>query len=123
MTMPGIFSQVRPAANEHQLQVPDGMVKLAAHSAMQEIAQRVSRSGSVARSEVQDPDLLDGAIQAYTTVSVGQASAIGASRATATACWCSPAWAFSAAAWARAPSSRCTSGCPTRWKAPRRSAP
>ncbi len=35
-------------------------------------------------------------------------------------CW-SPAWAFSAAASARAPSSRCMSGCPTRWKARRRS--
>ena len=30
VTMPGIFSQVRPAENEHRLQVPDGMVKLAA---------------------------------------------------------------------------------------------
>ena len=26
VTMPGIFSQVRPAENEHRLQVPDGMV-------------------------------------------------------------------------------------------------
>ena len=32
VTMPGIFSQVRPAENDHQLQVPDGMVKLAAQA-------------------------------------------------------------------------------------------
>ena len=37
VTMPGIFSQVRPAANDHQLQVPDGMVKLAARSEIEEI--------------------------------------------------------------------------------------
>ncbi len=28
VTRPGIFSQVRPAANEHRLQVPDGMIPL-----------------------------------------------------------------------------------------------
>ena len=40
-------------------------------------------------------------------------------RVMVTACWCWPGSAFSAAAWARAPSSRCTSGCRTRWKARR----
>ena len=44
-------------------------------------------------------------------------------KATATGCWSLPGWAFSAAAWARARRCRCTSGCRTRWKAPRPSAP
>jgi NADH-quinone oxidoreductase subunit L len=37
VTKPGIFSQVRPAPN-HQLQVPDGMVKMAARSEIEKIA-------------------------------------------------------------------------------------
>ena len=37
ITMPGIFSQVRPAANDHRLQVPEGMVKLAARNEIEEI--------------------------------------------------------------------------------------
>ena len=40
-----------------------------------------------------------------------------------TGCWSSPGSASSWAASASRPSSRCTSGCPTRWKARRRSAP
>ncbi len=44
-------------------------------------------------------------------------------RSTATGSSSLPGWASSADAWARAPSSRCTSGCPTPWKAPRPSAP
>ena len=43
----------------------------------------------------------------------------GARQGSATGCWSSPASASSAAASARVPSSRCTSGCPTRWKARR----
>ncbi len=40
VTMPGIFSQVRPAENNHQLQIPDGMVMLAARSEMEKIVAR-----------------------------------------------------------------------------------
>ena len=40
-----------------------------------------------------------------------------------TGCWSSPGSASSSAASASRRSSRCTSGCPTRWKARRRSAP
>ncbi len=37
ITMPGIFSQVRPAANDHRLQAPEGMVKSAARSEIEKI--------------------------------------------------------------------------------------
>ena len=37
-----------------------------------------------------------------------------------TCCCSSPAWASSAVAWAKAPNSRCTRGCPTRWRGRRR---
>ncbi len=37
VTLPGIFSQVRPAETKHQLQVPDGMVKLASRPQIERI--------------------------------------------------------------------------------------
>lgn len=38
--VPGIFSQVRPAANDHQLQTPDGMVRLAKQAEIAEIVKQ-----------------------------------------------------------------------------------
>jgi NADH-quinone oxidoreductase subunit L len=43
VTMPGIFSQVRPESNERKLQVPDGMVKLACREQIKEIVLRHGR--------------------------------------------------------------------------------
>jgi NADH:ubiquinone oxidoreductase subunit 5 (subunit L)/multisubunit Na+/H+ antiporter MnhA subunit len=45
--LPGIFSQVRPAAKDHHWQIPDGMVKRAAAS---ELEQRVTKARAIARS-------------------------------------------------------------------------
>ncbi len=67
VTMPGIFSQVRPAENEHRLQVPDGMVKLAAHNEMKEIALAGLAQRQLFEKQVKNPDFLKGVFQGYTT--------------------------------------------------------
>jgi NADH:ubiquinone oxidoreductase subunit 5 (subunit L)/multisubunit Na+/H+ antiporter MnhA subunit len=41
VTMPGIFSQVRPAENEHRLQVPEGMIPLDERREMSRVADTV----------------------------------------------------------------------------------
>ena len=107
---PGIFSQVRPASRDHALD----------HARRHGPGGRTGRDlavGSVASGGYEGrhrgPCLAGKWTICATEVPMDPAGI------TATGCWSSPAWASSAAAWARAPSSRCTSGCPTRWKAPR----
>ena len=101
---PGIFSQVRPAENNYQLQAPDGMVKFAKRDEIAKIA-AIEPNRELAEATI--------AMQ-YRRLAEGRFRLRLADRRRA--------WEFSAAAWARAPNSRCTSGCPTRWKAPRPSA-
>ena len=50
IVQPGIFSQVRPAAADHQLTVPDGMVRFAAQK---EIAQIVATSANTTEAQQQ----------------------------------------------------------------------
>ncbi len=67
---PGIFSQVRPADNEYKLQVPDGLVKLAAHREIRKIAlEGLARQQLFAEYE-KNPDFLDGVYQGHTTISI-----------------------------------------------------
>ncbi len=47
-----IFSQVRPAATEHRLQVPDGMIKLAKQGEVAEIVKRHSGDLDAAQKEI-----------------------------------------------------------------------
>ena len=101
---PGLFSQVRPAANGHQLIVPDGLIRMAAAEQMESI---YASMPSAEEAEIQIAERIEGVARRPAPV---------------TGCWSWRAWESSAAAWARAPSSRSTSGFPTRWKAPRRSA-
>ena len=98
---------VRPL-DDHEPQVPDGMVSCAARA---EVRRDRGRTAAIARR------------RNSRSQSHSQLDRPGEAKATATGCWLWPGWASSAAAWARAPSFRCTSGCPTPWKAPRPSAP
>lgn len=47
-----IFSQVRPASNEHRLQTPDGMVKLAKQAEIAEIVRRHGTDRDAAQAEI-----------------------------------------------------------------------
>ena len=120
VTTPGIFSQVRPAENDYQLQVPDGMVKWP-HIGKSEDCSKVWQDSNSSQSTKRTRTFIDGVYPAaYDHIDPKRSRRSGDRKATATGSWSSPAWAFSAAAWARARSSRCTFGCRTRWKAPRR---
>ena len=99
----GIFSQVRQPANDYHLATPDGMVRAAA-------ADQIAARRAIRRAEQIEPS---GATTSA-RMAIGRKTPIG--------CWSWPGWEFSAAAWARVRSFRCTSGCPTRWKARRPSA-
>ena len=50
-TRPGVFSQVRPKASEHELQVPDGMVELANREQVAEIVLRHQKTRSADSEE------------------------------------------------------------------------
>ena len=96
---PGIFSQLRTADRGYELAPADGMI---AFEARTQIADLVRSGGDDAAVKS-----LVSSLRADASANWGQ--------------WCcsSPASACSAAASAKAPSSRSTSGCQTRWKAPR----
>ena len=99
---PGIFSQLRTTANDYQARADrrHDRVRGPRSSRGGRAAAPSDRGGS--RSDSREP-----------------AASRRRSAAGATGCCSSPASASSAAASAKAPSSRCTSGCPTRWKARR----
>ncbi len=104
VTMPGIFSQVRPAANEHRLQVPDGMVKLAKQGDVDEIVRRHGADRQAAGDEIA------ARLPLWRAMGFGYGLLMLAGLGIFCGCV------------GKSASSRCTSGCPTPWKAPRPSA-
>ena len=116
VTMPGIFSQVRPAENDHQLQVPDGMVKCcdgnrerSLPSPTGTLRQRQTRTASRSLSRVYDRLCVE-KIAEWRSQGYGYWLLVVAGLGIFCGCV------------GKSASSRCTFGCRTRWKAPRRSA-